>query len=154
MKLELTSSAFKENQMIPSKYTCDGINISPPLSWIGTPNGTKSWALICDDPDAPAKTWVHWVIYNINSSISQLTEHLPMKDTLQNGAFQGINDFGHYGYGGPCPPSGTHHYRFTLYAVDAKLNLKAGASKAQLLKALDGHIIAETKLTALYKRNR
>lgn len=154
MKPELTSSAFNEGQMIPSQYTCDGSNISPPLSWSSTPDGTKTWALVCDDPDAPAKTWVHWVIYNIDASITQLREHLPTTDTLQNGAYQGLNDFGHYGYGGPCPPSGTHHYRFTLYAVDAKLDLKPGASKTQLLKALDGHIITETKLIGLYKRNR
>lgn len=154
MTPELMSNVIKEDQLIPSKYTCDGMNISPPISWRGTPKGTKTWALILDDPDAPAKTWVHWVIYNINASLTQLPEHLPTTDTLSNGALQGINDFGHYGYGGPCPPSGTHHYRFTLYALDTRLNLKVGASKAQLLEAMKGHILAETRLIALYKRNR
>lgn len=154
MKLELMSNVIKENQLIPPKYTCDGKNISPPLSWKGAPDGTKTWALILDDPDAPAKIWVHWVIYNIDSSITQLSEHLPTTDSLSNGALQGINDFGHFGYGGPCPPSGTHHYRFTLYALDTRLNLKAGATKSQLLDAMKGHILAETKLIALYKRNR
>ena len=153
MNLELISSVLKENQLIPSKYTCDGRDISPPLSWRGTPEGTKTWAIIVDDPDAPAKTWVHWVIYNIDASITQLPEHLPTTDTLSDGALQGLNDFGHFGYGGPCPPSGTHHYRFTLYAVDIRLNLKAGASKPQLLDAMKGHILAETRLIALYKRN-
>lgn len=151
---ELISSVIKEDQLIPSKYTCDGMNVSPPISWHGTPKGTQTWALILDDPDAPGKTWVHWVIYDIDASITHLPEHLATTDSLSNGALQGINDFGHYGYGGPCPPSGTHHYRFTLYALDTRLNLKAGASKAQLLEAMKGHILTETRLIALYKRNR
>lgn len=154
MNLKLTSSEFKEGQLIPPKYTCDGIDISPPLSWNGAPDGVKTWALIVDDPDAPAKVWVHWVIYNIDSSITQLPEHIPATGTLKNGAMQGLNDFRNYGYGGPCPPSGTHHYRFTLYALDTRLNLKPGASKPQLLKAMEGHILSEIRLIGLYKRNR
>ncbi|MDN3509781.1 MAG: YbhB/YbcL family Raf kinase inhibitor-like protein [Candidatus Jettenia sp.] len=152
MKIEIKSSAFEEGGMIPQKYTCDGEDISPPLSWNSVPNGTKSLALICDDPDAPMGTWVHWVLFNLPANIQGLLENRPHQKTLENGAKQGITDFKKIGYGGPCPPSGTHRYYFKLYALDTEINLDAGITKQQLLKAMEGHIIAEGQLMGKYKR--
>ena len=114
MEIKITSSAFTEGGMIPSKYTCDGEDISPALSWQGTPQDTKSIALICDDPDAPMGTFVHWVLFNLPADTTQLGENYPEDETLDNGARQGITDFGKTGYGGPCPPSGTHRYYFKI----------------------------------------
>jgi Raf kinase inhibitor-like YbhB/YbcL family protein len=150
--IKLTSTAFDEGGMIPSQYTCDGQNVSPPLAWSGLPEGTKTLALICDDPDAPRGTWVHWVVYQIPASEHGLPENLPARETLDNGARQGINDFKKPGYGGPCPPSGTHRYFFKLYALDTDLNLPPAATKDQLLKATEGHILAQGQLMARYKR--
>jgi len=152
MEIKIKSTAFKEGGMIPSKYTCDGADISPPLSWDSVPEGTKSLALICDDPDAPMGTWVHWVIFNIPPDTRELPENVPPQKTLANGAKQGINDFRKIGYGGPCPPGGTHRYYFKLYALDTGINLEAGATKSQLLKAMEGHILAEGQLMGKYKR--
>ncbi|WKZ18398.1 MAG: YbhB/YbcL family Raf kinase inhibitor-like protein [Candidatus Jettenia sp. CY-1] len=152
MKIEIKSPAFEEGGMIPQKYTCDGEDISPPLSWNSVPNGTKSLALICDDPDAPMGTWVHWVLFNLPANIQGLLENRPHQKTLENGAKQGITDFKKIGYGGPCPPSGTHRYYFKLYALDTEINLDAGITKQQLLKAMEGHIIAEGQLMGKYKR--
>ncbi len=150
--MKLVSSAFSEGGMIPSQYTCDGKDISPPLSWSEVPEGTKSFALICDDPDAPMGTWVHWVIYNIPDTTRQLPEAVPTTERLQDGSFQGKNDFKRFGYGGPCPPGGTHRYFFKLYALDTMLDLKPGATKAQLLEAMKGHILAEAQLMGKYGR--
>ena len=151
-KMEITSTAFKEGEMIPGKYTCDGEDISPPLTLTGIPDGAKSLALISDDPDAPRGTWVHWVLFNLPASLKQLGENIPPRSTLNNGARQGINDSRELGYGGPCPPSGTHRYYFKLYALDTMLALESGATKAQLLKAMEGHARGEARLMGTYKR--
>lgn len=138
--------------MIPKKYACDGIDVSPPLVWTSVPEGTKSFAIICDDPDAPRGTWIHWVIFNIPADTRELPENIPPQKTLIIGVKQGINDFRKIGYGGPCPPSGTHRYYFYLYALDTEINLESGATKEQLLKAMKGHILAEGQLMGKYKR--
>ena len=150
--MKLVSSAFSEGGMIPSQYTCDGKDISPPLQWSDVPEGVKSFALICDDPDAPMGTWVHWVIYNIPDTLRQLPEAVPATEKLSDGTLQGKNDFKRFGYGGPCPPGGTHRYFFKLYALDTKLDLAPGATKAQLLDAMKGHILAEAQLIGKYGR--
>ena len=152
MEIKITSSAFKEGGMIPAKYTCDGADISPPLQWDTAPEGTVSIALISDDPDAPMGTWVHWVLFNLPGSTTSLAENVPTDKTLTNGAIQGTNDFRKIGYGGPCPPGGTHRYYFKIYALDAQLDLQAGANKKELLRAMQGHILAEGQLMGKYKR--
>jgi Raf kinase inhibitor-like YbhB/YbcL family protein len=152
MDIKITSSAFQEGGLIPAKYTCDGADISPPLQWDAVPEGTKSIALISDDPDAPMGTWVHWVLFNLPSETKELAENIPPQETLPNGARQGISDFGRIGYGGPCPPGGTHRYFFKIYALDTELNLTAGDNKGQLLKAMEGHILAQGQLIGKYKR--
>jgi Raf kinase inhibitor-like YbhB/YbcL family protein len=150
--LKLTSTAFEEGGMIPAQYTCDGQNVSPPLSWSNLPEGTKTLALIADDPDAPRGTWVHWVVYQIPATEKGLPENVPARETLDSGARQGKNDFKNTAYGGPCPPSGTHRYFFKLYALDTDLNLPSGATKDQLLKAAEGHTLAQGQLMARYTR--
>lgn len=152
MALELRSAAFAEGGSIPSQYTCDGKNVSPPLAWSGIPPAAKSLALVCDDPDAPAGVWVHWVVYGLPPSTSALPEGVPARDEIGGGGRQGKNDFRKIGYGGPCPPSGTHRYVFTLSALDSKLDLPAGATKQDLLAAIRGHVLAETKLIGKYSR--
>ena len=152
MVLKVTSSAFEEGELIPKQYTCDDADVSPPLAWSGAPEETQTFALICDDPDAPAGTWVHWVLYNWPADTTQLPEAVPTQPELENGARQGRNDFGNIGYGGPCPPSGTHRYYFKVYAVDTVLDLVPGATKAELLKAMAGHIVAEGQLMGKYAR--
>jgi len=152
MELKIKSSAFNEGDMIPKKYTCDGANISPPLAWDSVPMNTKSLALISDDPDAPVGTWVHWVIYNIPPTIKELPENIPPHNTIENGAQQGTNDFRLIGYGGPCPPRGTHRYYFKLYALDKVLDSEPGLTKAHLLKAMEGHIVAQGQLMGRYQR--
>ena len=154
MSLEVKSSAFKEGEMIPSMYTCDGENVSPPLTWSPGPGGTRSFALISDDPDAPMGNWVHWVIYNIPPEKAGLPEDVPDDNALVDGAKQGITDFGRPGYGGPCPPGGTHRYYFKVYALDTILDLGTGEKKKDLLKAMEGHVLAEGQLMGKYKRNR
>ncbi|MGN6734338.1 MAG: YbhB/YbcL family Raf kinase inhibitor-like protein [Candidatus Binatia bacterium] len=152
-KFILTSSAFQPGAEIPRKYTCDGDDVSPPLRWENPPAGTKAFAMIADDPDAPGGTWVHWVIYDLPAETKELTEGLPKTEVIAGGAKQGINDFRKVGYGGPCPPSGSaHRYFFKLYALDAATNLKPREMKQQLLDALKAHVLAETDLTARYKR--
>jgi Raf kinase inhibitor-like YbhB/YbcL family protein len=153
-KMQITSTAFIEGSMIPSKFTCDGWDISPPLEWKDIPAGTKSFALISDDPDAPMGTWVHWVVYNIPPTITGLGENVKPDKEFKNGMRQGNNNWPKIGYGGPCPPSGTHRYFFKLYALDTMLDLKSGATKAQLLEATKGHVLAETQLMGKYKRQR
>lgn len=152
MSIPLTSTAFEEGGMIPKKYTCDGKDISPPLTWGTVPEGAKSLALIADDPDAPRGTWVHWVMYNIPPSLQGLPEAVPAEKTLADGARQGTNDFRKIGYGGPCPPGGTHRYFFKLYALDQEMAVDPGMTKDQLLKAMQGHILAEAQLMGNYKR--
>ncbi len=152
MDIKITSSAFQDGGLIPAKYTCDGADVSPPLQWDTVPEGAKSIALICDDPDAPMGTFVHWVIFSLPAETRQLAEKVPADKTLPSGARQGTSDFGRVGYGGPCPPSGTHRYFFKIYALDAKVDLPAGARKSDLLKAMQGHILAQGQLIGKYKR--
>jgi len=153
-KMQITSPAFTDSSMVPSKYTCDGQDISPPLEWKDVPAGTKSFALICDDPDAPIGTWVHWVAYNISPNITKLDENVKPEKESKNVMRQGNNDWSKIGYGGPCPPGGTHRYYFKLYALDNMLDLKSGPTKAQLLQAMKGHILAESQLIGKYTRQR
>ncbi len=150
--MKIISSAFDEGAMIPEKYTCDNIDISPPLKWSSIPEGTKTFAIICDDPDAPMGTWVHWVIYNLPADINELSENIPPSEILTNGAKQGRNDFGKIGYGGPCPPGGTHRYYFKVYALSKELMVESGITKSELLKAMEGYILSEGKLMGRYKR--
>jgi len=152
--MKVTSSAFNEGQMIPLKYTCDGQDISPPLEWENAPDATKSFALICDDPDAPMGMWVHWVVYDIPPDMNNLPEHVRPERQLGNGIRQGNNSWPNIGYGGPCPPGGTHRYYFKLYALDTTLNLKPGATKEQLLQAMKGHVLEEAHLMGKYQRHR
>jgi Raf kinase inhibitor-like YbhB/YbcL family protein len=151
MSIKLTSSAWQEGGMIPAQYTCDGQNISPPLAWSDVPNDAKTLALIADDPDAPRGTWVHWVVYNLPAATKELPEGVPAQETAAGGR-QGKNDFGKLGYGGPCPPSGTHRYYFKLYALNTELSLPSSATKQDLLKAMYGHILDEGQLMGRYKK--
>src|SRR3989442_12981952 len=141
--MDIKSQAFAPGALIPPKNTCDGADVSPPLSFSGSPAGTKGFALIADDPDAPMGTWVHWVAWNIPAGTKTLGEGVPKKETLPDGTRQGTNDFARVGYGGPCPPSGTHRYFFKLYALDVTLNLPGTATRQDLEKAMQGHILAE-----------
>ncbi len=152
MEIKLESIAFQEGAMIPKKYTCDGPDVSPPLAWDSVTTDTKSLAFICDDPDAPMGTWVHWVLFNLPARSRELPENVLTEKTLENGAKQGTNDFKKIGYGGPCPPSGTHRYYFKLYALDTEIGLEAGITKKELLNAMEGHIIGEGQLMGRYKR--
>jgi hypothetical protein len=145
--LQLVSPAFKNNEFIPEKYTCDGKDINPPLLIENIPSGTKSMALIVDDPDAPAGTWVHWVVWNISPDTKEMKE-----SSVPGGAQQGVNDFRKHEYGGPCPPSGTHRYFFKLYALDTMLNLGSKAKKSDLEQAMKGHILEKTELIGRYRR--
>jgi hypothetical protein len=151
--MQLTSTAFTEGAAIPANYTCDATNVSPPLKWSGVPAGAKSLALIVDDPDAPSGTWVHWVLYDLPPAVTELPENLPKSQYIAGGAKQGLNDFRHLGYGGPCPPRGKpHRYFFKLYALDALLDLKPGATKKDLESAMEKHIVAQAQLLGTYQR--
>jgi len=152
MDIKITSSAFQDGGLIPAKYTCDGADVSPPLQWDNVPQTAKSIALICDDPDAPMGTFVHWVLFNLPAEIRQLSEKVAADKTLPSGARQGTSGFGRVGYGGPCPPSGTHRYFFKIYALDTTLDLPAGARKSDLLKVMEGHILGQGQLVGKYKR--
>jgi Raf kinase inhibitor-like YbhB/YbcL family protein len=152
MALHVESPAFSEGGLIPRPYTCDGKDISPPLSWSGVPETAKSLALICDDPDAPGKTWVHWVLFNLPPRTNRLAEGIAARESVSGGGAQGTNDFRKIGYGGPCPPGGTHRYLFKLYALDTELKLSAAATKADVERAMEGHILAEGTLTGKYTR--
>jgi Raf kinase inhibitor-like YbhB/YbcL family protein len=153
MSFEITCSAFKNGDFIPAKYTGDGPDVSPPLTWTSPPAGTKSFALICDDPDAPMGIWVHWVVYNIPPTMLEFAEAMPKDATLPGGIRQGQTDFGSTGYGGPAPPKGKpHRYFFKLYALSAEIDLKAGATKADLEKAMKGKILAEATIMGKYQR--
>jgi hypothetical protein len=151
--LELTSGAFAPGEAIPREYTCDGEDISPPLSWSDPPEGTRSFALIMDDPDAPVGTWVHWVLFNLPAEKRSLPESVPAEDQLSDGSLHGRNSWQRHDYGGPCPPSGSaHRYVFKLFALDTELDLEAGATKKQVLSAMEDHILAQGKLTGRYSR--
>jgi Raf kinase inhibitor-like YbhB/YbcL family protein len=148
--LVLTSTALVPAEPIPPRYTCDGDNISPPLQWSAPPDGTQSFALIVDDPDAPGGTWVHWVLFNLPEGTRDLPEAIPPDADLSGGGRHGSNSWKLLGYGGPCPPGGTHRYFFKLFALDTVLNLDAGASKDDLLQAMQGHVLAQTELMGTY----
>jgi len=150
--LKIRSSAFNDGERIPKKHTCDGEDVSPPLTWEDVPEGTVTLAIISDDPDAPSKTWTHWLIFNIPPELNGLPEGVEKVGELENGIKQGFNDFGRIGYGGPCPPFGVHRYYFKLYALDTSLNLEPGTSKEELLRAMDGHIIEKAEMIGLYSR--
>lgn len=151
-EIKLTSTALKEGEAIPRTYTCDGVNVSPPFEWSGVPKAAKTLVIIADDPDAPGGMWVHWVLYNLPADNIGFVENLPATEKLVAGGFQGKNDFEKIGYGGPCPPSGTHRYFFKIYALDVELPLKAGATKAEVEKAMSGHIVAQGQLMGTYQR--
>lgn len=153
MSFQLFSPDFQEGQPIPRKFSCDGLDVSPQLDWKDAPAGTTCFALIVRDPDAPAGDWVHWVLYNIPAEVNKLPDSLPAEKVLKDGTLQGRNGWHQIRYGGPCPPGGTHRYIFALYALDSKLKLEAGAEQRELLHAMQGHVLAETKLLGTYSRN-
>jgi Raf kinase inhibitor-like YbhB/YbcL family protein len=158
MPFTISSPAFAPNDPIPAKYTCEGADISPPLEWSGAPDGTKSLALIVDDPDAPdpakpQRVYVHWVVYNIPATVSRLPENAA-KSGLPPGTMQGTNDGGKQTYSGPCPPIGRHHYYFKLYALDTQLKGLKNATKARLEKAMQGHTLDNTQLIGTYEKAR
>jgi len=153
MAFSLTSSAFSPGAAIPAQYTCKGVDTSPPLEWSGVPANTATFAIIMDDPDAPGGTWVHWVLWNLPAAAQSLPEGVPKREQLDGGARQGRNSFHKTVYNGPCPPAGaTHRYFFRLYALDAKLDLAAGASRSQLDAAMKGHVLAETEYMGTFHR--
>ena len=152
--MQIKSNAFRPEEKIPERYTCRGEDISPDISWENVPDKARTFALIMDDPDAPGGTWVHWVVYNIPAATRSLPVHVSTADKLENGAIQGITSFRKIGYGGPCPPvgHGPHRYYFKLYALDTRLELEPGASKEDLLKAMDGHILDQSELMGRFER--
>ncbi len=155
MVLSLSSPAFGDGEKIPAKYTCEGQDISPQLDWSGIPKGTESLTLIVEDPDAPSGIFTHWIIFNISPDIKGLSEASPTIPRLPNGSLQGGNDFSRIGYGGPCPPPGKpHRYRFTLYALNKKLDLASGSSRYQVLNGIKNQILAQGQLTGIYQRSR
>jgi len=147
--MKISSTAFNHNEKIPSKYTCDGENVSPPLQFLDVPENAKSLALIVDDPDAPSKTWVHWVIYNINPDVSEVEE-----DSVPEGGIEVVTDFGKPGYGGPCPPPGVHRYFFKLYALDSSLDFPQNTTKQMVEEKMKDHIIDQAELIGLYSRSK
>jgi len=152
MSISLTSSAFRDGKTIPTKYTCDEKDISPPLRWSEPPEGTQSFVVVCDDPDASSGTWVHWLIYNIPADTRSLPEAIPTTPNLADGSSNGKNSWKNSGYGGPCPPSSTHLYFFKIYALDTILNIDAGASKEILYPIMEEHVLARGELTGTYSR--
>ncbi len=153
MALQLKTPAFKSGSVIPERYTCDGSDLSPELSWNAPPQGTETLALIVEDPDAPGRTWIHWVLYDLPATERGLPEGAGGEGKLPAGARQGRNDFGNLGYGGPCPPPGpAHRYHFRLYALDTRLGLRAGAKRAEVERAMRGHILAQAELMGRYSR--
>lgn len=152
MKFTISSNAFDHGGLIPIKYTCDGENISPPLTWVGNPGMTVSYALICYDPDAPMGTWIHWVLYNVPSESTHLPEGFDGDKKAPRGVAQGLNSWNRLGYGGPCPPRGVHRYFFRLYALDCRLNAPSGLTESGLKKSMEDHILAEALIMGRYGR--
>ncbi len=153
MAFELRSPALSPGGEIPVNYTCDGADLSPPLRWSDSPAKTKSFALIVDDPDAPGGTWAHWVLYGLAATLRELSEGVPARETVPGIGTQGVNGFRKVGYGGPCPPRGpAHRYFFKLYALDTELTLPPRRTKADLLKAIEGHVLGQAELMGRYKR--
>lgn len=153
MTFTLKSTAFAHEEMIPELYTCTGENISPPLSWIDAPDGTKSFVLLMEDLDVPLGTLTHWILYNISSEIHELPENIPHNSSPINGILQGKNSMRKQSYMGPCPPFGKHRYLFTLYALDGMIDSDQNMNKRRLMKAIEGHVIATSKLMCVYKKN-
>jgi Raf kinase inhibitor-like YbhB/YbcL family protein len=155
MVIKIKCPVFEDGAPIPPRYACVDADISPPIDWdvadIAIPD-TGSIALICDDPDAPSGTWIHWVIFNLPPETSALPEMVMPREELENGALQGANSWGNIGYRGPCPPSGTHRYFFKIYALDTKLDLSPGATKQEVLKAMEGHVLDEGQIMGTYTR--
>jgi hypothetical protein len=153
MDFELSSSAFDQGGTIPARHTADGANVSPALEWTTPPEDTAALALVCEDPDAPAGTWTHWLLYDLPADTQSLPENVPAREEVLGSARQGMNDFGKYGYGGPAPPRGSRHrYFFKLMALDGPLGLAAGASRQELLAAVGGHLLGEAELMGYYQR--
>jgi len=153
MTLKLSSPDFTSGETIPKQFTCDGADISPALEWSDPPKGTQSFVVIADDPDAPVGTWVHWVLFDLPADARSLAQNFPNREELEDGSRQGRNDFRKIGYGGPCPPPGKpHRYFFKLYALDKKLDLKAGASKQDVENAQRGHVLAKAEWMGRYGR--
>jgi len=150
--MNLTSTAFSYGEFIPAKYSCNGEDVSPSLSWTEPPAGTQSFALIMDDPDAPVGTWAHWVLFNLPASARGLSEGMPSDLKFADGSVQGITSARSHGYHGPCPPSGTHRYFFKLYALDTTLSLTFAADKKEVLAAMDGHILAQAELMGKFSK--
>ena len=152
-KIEVRSPAFSEGDSIPREFACDGANMSPPIEWSGVPSHAQSIAIIADDPDAPSGDWVHWVLYDLPPSLTGIPAGVPVSEKLPAGGTQGRTDFGKIGYGGPCPPKGTHRYFFKIYALDTMLHSKSGMTKKELLNAMQGHVLAEGQLMGKYRRS-
>jgi hypothetical protein len=153
MTLTISSSAFREGDKIPRKYTCEGEDISPDLRWNKPPEDTVSLVLLVDDPDAPGGVFTHWVLFNLPANTIMLPQDVPTQGQLPDGSLQGKNGFGKIGYGGPCPPPGRpHRYQFTIYALDQSLNLKPGVDKKQIVDAMRGHILSQGQITGTYQR--
>ncbi|ABW02744.1 YbhB/YbcL family Raf kinase inhibitor-like protein [Caldivirga maquilingensis] len=154
--MRIESPAFRNEDTIPVKYTCDGDDVSPALRWFDPPPNVKGFVLIMEDPDAPMGTFTHWILYNIPPSLSELPENIPKRPEVQGIGMQGVNDFGRIGYGGPCPPKThpPHRYYFRLYALDSMLNLKPGAGLSEVKRAMNGHVIAEAYVMGRYGRRR
>jgi Raf kinase inhibitor-like YbhB/YbcL family protein len=154
-RLVLSTPAFRDGEPVPPKHTCEGEDLSPSLTWTGVPVDTRGFALICDDPDAPRGTWVHWLIWDLPSDAVELGEGVPPNPELPSGARQGLNDSGEIGYGGPCPPPGKpHRYFFRLFALDSKLNLPPGAGRSELEQAMEGHVLGEGTVMGTYERRK
>ncbi len=149
---QISSPAFSHKGNIPAKYTCSGENVSPAINWENAPTGTVSYTLIMDDPDAPLGTWVHWIYFNIPANVTGLEEDIYHLGKVENGTVTGVNSGGKKEYSGPCPPTGQHRYFFKLYALDTSLEISGSATKAELIKAMQGHILAQTELMGLYKK--
>lgn len=153
MAFELKSPAFPPGGNIPAKHTCDGADVSPPLRWSDPPPNTKGFALIVDDPDAPAGTWVHWVLFRVPPTVQELPEGVAAQDTVPGIGTQGVSDFGKVGYGGPCPPRGpAHRYFFRLYALGTELSLSPRKTKGEVLRAMEGHVLGQAELMGRYRR--
>ena len=151
----ITSAAFGAGEPIPMRHTADGKDVSPPLKWSGVPAEAKTLVLLCEDPDAPMGTWVHWVLFNLPASVSALPENVLPAGNALHGARQGVNDFGHLGYGGPAPPPGKpHRYFFRIYALDGPLSLNSGATAPEIRRAMEGHVVAEGHGMGTYQRGR
>ncbi len=153
MALRVTSTAFREGELLPARYTCDGDGVSPPLAWEGAPEATESFVVLCEDPDAPRGPFIHWVLYNLPANTLALDESIPPREHLPEGGLQGVNTAQGIGYTAPCPPRGrAHRYQFRVFALDQRLDLPPRATHAQLMRAMHGRVLAEGRLTGLYAR--